>query len=295
MPSFMLAPLRPFRDVRSSLPPGRLINLEGQHVHVEDRGHGPPLLLLHGFAASTYSFRHLFPCLVPDHRVTAVDWNGFGLTERPRDPDAYTPLGQVRFLVRVLDRLGVDSCSIAGQSYGAILGLLLARSHPDRVNRLVLISPVTEFGRAPWWLRLPPGRSIGWLLVRHLLSRPDRFREILLRAFHQKERVTDEVVEAYRSRLLIEGTGRAFHAFTRGSSRPELPAEDLFELVRPTLVVAGRHDDIVAPDVSFRPWNRHPLAEAVTLEESGHSGPEEEPETLARHLRTFLRPASRSA
>ncbi|MEM1295686.1 MAG: alpha/beta fold hydrolase, partial [Verrucomicrobiota bacterium] len=138
------ATLTPYDEVEEKLSSGQLIEVNGQKVHVEIAGDGEPLVLLHGFAASTYSFHQIIPLLATRFRVIAIDLNGFGYTERPREMEAFGPLGQLEMVQSVLQELKVDSAAFVGHSYGGLLSLLLAGTEPAKVTKLILISPATE-------------------------------------------------------------------------------------------------------------------------------------------------------
>ncbi len=76
------ATLRPFDEIRRAEPEDRFLRIGGQLVHVEMAGAGPPLVLVHGFGGSTYSWRRVMPRLAESFRVVAVDLSGFGYTQR---------------------------------------------------------------------------------------------------------------------------------------------------------------------------------------------------------------------
>ncbi len=280
------APLRSFPEVAASLPKEDLVAVSGQRVYVERWGHeGPHLVLLHGFAASTFSFRKLGPLLGKSHRVIAIDLNGFGFTERPTASSAYSLEGQVALVTAVLDQLKICRASLVGHSFGGQIALHWADQKPERVDSLVLISPPTQLERPPWPLRLGPVRVALYPLMRLALSRPSQFRKLISRAYHQKNLLTVEVSEAYRERLLVEGLGRAYRGF--GASLSSAPAPSP-RPDQPIVVVAGRHDEVIPLEDLEAFVVGLPHAHLHVLEKSGHSSPEEEPRALARTIQDFL-------
>jgi pimeloyl-ACP methyl ester carboxylesterase len=282
------ASLTPYEEAIESLPEDRLLEIDGQRIHVEQAGSGEPLLLLHGFAASTYTFRKLLPRLAKRYRVVAIDLNGFGYTERPHEAKAYTPYGQLQAITKVMDSLGLGRATVLGHSYGATLALLLAETEPSRVQSLILISPVAEFEKPPWYMRFGPGRTFTYWMIRGMLSRPEQFREVFSNSYYQREKLTSEVSEAYRQRLLIEGLPAAFRGFSEGIRNGDTLEISFDKIEVSTLVLAGRHDRIQNLEKCRRVADSLTYAELEILEASGHSAPEEEPEAASSAILEFL-------
>ena len=96
-------------------------------------------MLIHGFAASSYSWRKVVPELAEDFRVVALDLNGFGLSDRPADFDSYTRDGQVELVLRAMDALGIETAHFVGHSYGGALTMAMAATYPERMRSMVLV------------------------------------------------------------------------------------------------------------------------------------------------------------
>ncbi len=125
--------------------------------HFAEQGEGPPLLLLHGLGASSFSWRHNLSPLARHFRVLAPDLPPHGRSAAPADGD-YTPEALSRAVMDFLDRRGISRTAVAGNSLGGALALLLARDYPERVSALVLLAPAAALTRLPWIfypLRLP--------------------------------------------------------------------------------------------------------------------------------------------
>lgn len=284
------SPLTPHREAIRAIPPERFLVIEGQKIHVTDSGgDGAPLLLIHGLTASHYSFRRLAPLFEKaGRRVVTIDLNGFGLTERPRNPDHYRLEHQADLIARVLDSHAIDHCDVLGHSYGAAVAATLAKQHPDRCGRLVFVSPAGVFNRLPWYLRNSLGRSLLLFPVRRAISDPRRYQRIASRAFHVPGSFTEVDSEIYRSYLLIEGLPWAWHGFLRSMRDPRFPASAYDDLFLPVLILAGAEDKIVplakceALHASLR------RATLDVIPDCGHSAPEERPEVVAEKSLRFL-------
>src|SRR5947199_312838 len=131
--------LRSFDEIRREAPAGDFVRVGGQLVHAEQVGDGEPVVLLHGFGASAYSWRKVIPALAQGHRVVAIDLNGFGYTQRPRSRESYTREGQAKLVLDTLDALGIARAHVVGHSYGGGITLYLAARHPERFRSMVLV------------------------------------------------------------------------------------------------------------------------------------------------------------
>jgi pimeloyl-ACP methyl ester carboxylesterase len=113
----------------------------GRSLHAVQKGAGEDVLLVHG-AMTTHHDWLAGPAgaLAEGARVTVLDRPGHGLSRRPRFVG--TPRDQAAQIESGLDRLGVGRCIVVGHSFGALIALALAERFPDRVARLVLVSPL---------------------------------------------------------------------------------------------------------------------------------------------------------
>src|SRR4051794_17684565 len=93
------AGLRSFDEIRREIPADRFVRVSDQLVHVEQMGSGEPVVLLHGFGGSVYSWREVMPALARGHRVVAIDLNGFGYTQRPKSSASCTREGQAKLVL----------------------------------------------------------------------------------------------------------------------------------------------------------------------------------------------------
>ncbi len=116
-------------------------------------GSGPPVILLHGGLANSNYWGHQVPTLAENHRVIVMDSRGHGRSTRNSQPYGYALMASD--VIGLMDHLGIAQAAIVGWSDGAILGLSLAMSHPERVSRLFAFaansdpSGVKHVGKSP--------------------------------------------------------------------------------------------------------------------------------------------------
>lgn len=289
--------LRPVAVVRAErgAPSGRSVATSGATLYVEvagEPGH-PVVVLLHGFGGSLYSWRKVAPRLAgAGFRVVMVDLAGFGYSERPADRALYAPEGQAALVSEALERLGIEAAHVLGHSFGGGVALLLAaggRAERDgvEVRSLVLVdSTLPTYSRAPradW----PLFRPLSYVLLRTVGLRRFFVRKALEEAFHDDARVTPELVDAYRDRLLLRGPAGAYASLTGPLPRERLEV-DLEAVRRPTLVVWGTEDALIPVRAGRRAARRLPDARFVALLECGHIPMEECPEAFLDAVLEFL-------
>lgn len=97
-------------------------------------GSGPPVILLHGGLANSNYWGNQVPVLAKSHRVIVMDSRGHGRSTRDSQPYGYTLMASD--VIGLMDYLAIPQAAIVGWSDGAIIGLSLAMSHPNRVSRL---------------------------------------------------------------------------------------------------------------------------------------------------------------
>lgn len=103
-----------------------------------DRGSGPALLLIHGMFGDHLDWEPVLASLAERYRVIAVDLPGFGNSDKP-DID-YTAALFTTELIRLLDQLGIQKAAVAGNSFGGQIAMALALAHPERIEKLVLVT-----------------------------------------------------------------------------------------------------------------------------------------------------------
>ena len=115
----------------------KYLDLHGERVAYLDEGSGQAILLLHGIAGSSQTWRSVIRPLSRNFRVVAPDLLGHGNSTKPRSDYS---LGALAVMVRdLLDELGITKATIVGHSLGGGIAMQFIYQHPDYGQRLVLI------------------------------------------------------------------------------------------------------------------------------------------------------------
>jgi pimeloyl-ACP methyl ester carboxylesterase len=286
-------------------PDSRFVDINGLQVHYKIAGQGEPtaenlaLVLLHGFAASVFSWREVMEPLAESlaseiGTVMAFDRPAFGLTERPLPGEwvGESPYGaenQVELTIGLLDELGVERAILVGNSAGGTIALLTALAYPQRVQALVLVDAAVyahggSLGLIRFVANTPQMQRIGPLLARRMRGWGMDFARS---AWHDPSKITAEVWEGYLKPLQAEDWDRGLWEMVRASGSHNLE-ERLAGIRMPCLVITGDDDRIVPTEQSVRLADELPDAELVVIPDCGHIPHEECPEPFLQAVADFL-------
>jgi pimeloyl-ACP methyl ester carboxylesterase len=256
----------------------RRVRWSGGTTQVIEMGEGPPLLLLHGGLGEAFQWGSILPALARKHRVMAVDRPGHGLA----DPFDYRGVDLLeharRFLGDILDAEGLASVPLVGCSMGGLWATDFALTHPQRVERLVLVAAPAGISRAlPLQMRLGtlPGLRT---LVRRMMLQPTRdstraFWAQLLVA--HPERLEDDFLDLSATSqrrnapswfTLID---RAFDVW--GLKKNLLLTGRWKDLSVPTTFVWGEKDAWGAPELGEAVVAMNPRVRMVRIPDAGHT------------------------
>lgn len=270
-------------------PGAEFVTVNGLEVHLETadytgEGDDPPVIvLLHGFGASTFSWREVLQPLAEAGDVIAYDRPGFGFTERPMEWTGENPYGTPGNLA-LLDALLADLAPdreviVVGHSAGGLIAAEYARLNPDTVDRLVLVAPaVYTTGGLPGWLApivgLPQIQRLGPILVQGIATSGE---QLLEQSFVDQAVLTDQVRQGYRAPLTVVGWEEGLWRFT-SAPRDNALLANLDGVIVPTLLITGDADTVVPTIDTQRLATELAGAELVIIPRSGHLPHEEAPQ-----------------
>jgi pimeloyl-ACP methyl ester carboxylesterase len=271
----------------------KYLELHGDRVAYRDVGSGETLLLIHGMAGSSETWRAVIPQLSKKYRVVAPDLLGHGQSAKPRGDYS---LGAFAVWLRdLLDELGVTRATIIGQSLGGGVAMQFVYQHPDYCQRLVLISSGGLGPDVGWTLRLlsAPGAELIMPIIapRPVLTVGNKLRSWFSAAGIQSPRGA-EIWSAYSSfsdaetrqaflrtlRSVVDYRGQAVSALNRLHVSSELP----------TLAIWGDKDQIIPVDHAYAAQGVRPETRLEVLEGVGHFPHVERPAEVVDLIDDFI-------
>jgi len=282
---WLYAPDKP-RAALEAAYPGEYRRVDGVRLRLRDTGPrtAPTVILLHGFGSSLDTWEPWSDVLSAEHRVIRFDLPGFGLTG-PDPSGDYSDARSVKLIADLMDQLGVSRASLIGNSLGGRIAWTFAALHPERVDRLVLISPDGfaspgfAYGKAP---KTPlVMRALPYTAPRGLL------RANLAIAYAEPGALSETTLSRYRDLMLAPGVRRAILARMEQTILQD-PAPLLARIQAPTLLLWGEKDGMI-PIANSSDYMRYlPHAVLVRLPNLGHVPFEEKPTQSLAPVARFL-------
>jgi pimeloyl-ACP methyl ester carboxylesterase len=266
--------------------PGDYRTVDGVRLRLRDSGprEAPVVILLHGFGASLETWEPWAEALSARYRVIRFDLPGFGLTGTDPTGD-YTDARAMKILADLMDQLGIERASLIGNSLGGRIAWNFAALHPDRVTRLVLVSPDGfaspgfEYDKAPETPLMM--QALPYVAPRALL------RANLAAAYAQPQALSETTLTRYRDMMLAPGVRPAIVA-RMGQMILREPIPTLSRIQAPTLLLWGEKDGMIpiANAADYLRALQH--VTLVRLPDLGHVPFEEDPVTSLAPVELFL-------
>jgi pimeloyl-ACP methyl ester carboxylesterase len=290
-------------------PGGYFLEIDGMSTYLLEAGDqdAPPVMLLHGWGASTFTWRENMSALAEaGYHVIAFDRPPYGLSTKTGAGIPYTLSALADFTAKVMDSLGIEKAVLVGQSQGGGVVGYFAVKYPERVEKIVLVSAalypsddlpadkggfdvqslaasLLSFRPIEWWTRLG---------VR-IFAKPDLAANLLRSAYYDPAFLTPEIADGYSRQLKVIGWDSALvdqikiGALSRNADA--ITADQIAGISVPVLIMWGRDDTWVPLGIGERLKALLPAAMMVIYPEVGHLPQEEVAQSFNHDLIAFLK------
>jgi pimeloyl-ACP methyl ester carboxylesterase len=228
------------------------LQIDGLTVRSQVGGHGPQVLLLHGWGGAIESFAPVLDDLHRSYTVAAFDLPGFGQSSLP--PSAWGSADYARLTLKIMDRLQMDRPHLIGHSFGGQVSIQLAAIAPKRVGKLVLVCSAGIRTRPILATRLKrTAARLGKWLAAHGGWIGERLRAAIYRRVQSQDYANAGPLRPTLVRVITEDLA------------PLLPL-----IQSPTLLVWGAQDRAVPLAAAQVMARLIPDAQLVVFENAGH-------------------------
>ena len=246
---------------------------------VKVAGDGPPVVFMHGAGGLVWDpfldgLGQSFTVYAPEHPGTSVG-----------NPDAINPIDNLWDLVlyyyEVFDQLGLESPPIIGHSFGGMMAAEIAATNPERVGKLVLLSPIglwRDDAPVKNWMIITPATD----LPKYLLADPEG--PLAQQMFDLPEDPDTRVATQLQMIWSMACTGKFVWPIPDKGLKKRI-----HRIAAPTLIVWGKQDRLVPPVYADEFKSRIPQAQVELVEQAGHIPHLEQMETVSRLVLDFLK------
>ncbi|GMV48772.1 MAG: 2-hydroxy-6-oxononadienedioate/2-hydroxy-6-oxononatrienedioate hydrolase [Nitrospirae bacterium] len=274
--------------------PVKTATVGGHRLAYLDHGDGPPLILLHGYGGSMWQWEYQQGPLAERFRIITPDLLGSGFSDKPELD--YRPDVLIESVRGLMDALGLRQATLIGNSMGGGVAIGMALTHPEHVDRLILIDGLPDRVRerlsSPLMKRAVNTRMPLWLARLGTTLFGSRTVDAVLKEIVYNQNLLTQTVldRSNRNRQRGNVLGPLF------SLRDQLPlwenqfARRLGDIRQPTLVLWGEQDRLFPPQVGRDLQAAIPNARFVLIPNAGHIPQWEQPQAVNREITEFLQP-----
>ena len=281
-------------EAKWAKPPSQFIMIDGVRMHYRDEGEGPVVVLLHANYSSLFMWEPWVAALRDRYRVVRVDLPAHGLTGP--EPNGNYTLERIQSLFeQFVDARGLTRFTVVGTSIGGTVAMRYTADHPDRVERLVLISPGSLEPRVRG--RTTPANVpkiadvLGYILPKSFT------RFMLTNDYGDPARVSEAVVDEWYEMWMREGNRLAMinllRQYVSGGVEDKIRAVSV-----PVLLIWGEKNKRVPLALAYETRDllvRSPEVRLEVLPGIGHMLVQEAPEESSALIRRYLDAANASA
>ncbi len=295
---FLLAPANaetPAEGARAlshPVPSSEKIVVAGIGINTLEMGSGRPLLLLHGLGGSCQDWALTLEALSSHFRVIAIDFPGFGDSDRPEAEYSIDWLTEIA--AEFLRQRKLGRVQVAGHSMGALVAMNLAAQKDSPVDKLIVVDAVGIGDKAAFLSNAATHRIMGPDSRWHFLQGPlrEEFKGIISDfVARQKSRTAREFFESPRIPFTEKSLVPMTPAVQLSASIMDFEVQPRLAAIRqPVLIVWGKRDPIAPPQDALI-LQSHILHAVLRFMDCGHSPMQEKPAEFYREVKDFLQAA----
>jgi pimeloyl-ACP methyl ester carboxylesterase len=244
-----------------------------------EKGHGTPLVLMHGFPLDSRVWESQADDLSDRYRVITPDLRGFGHSV---SSSAFTMDSLAEDVHQLLARIGALPCILGGLSMGGYVALAFARRFPNDLLALALVDTRAEADA-------PAGREARNTMIESVKTGGSKvIADQMFPKMMGEQTVKHRQDIAHRLRHIMESQSPTTIAHALAALRDrEDHMGNLASIAVPTLILVGKEDAITPPSMSEAMSKLLPHPQLVVLPNSGHMSPMEQPDEVTRAIRRF--------
>ena len=269
------------------------VEVNGLRVHYIDEGRGETILCLHGEPTWSYLYRKMIPILSAKHRVIAMDFIGFGRSDKFTEQSEYSFQMHCDTLAGFIKSLSLNRITLVVQDWGGLIGLRVVSEMPERFSRLIIMNTWLPTGDVPikdaflkWrkFVEKTPDLPIGQV-IRMGMANGNLLAHEIMAAYEAPFPDASYKAGAVAWPLLVP-----IHYDDAGAAEMRQTREFLSKCEKPTLAMFSDEDPITSGGYRFfrklMPGTKD--QPEIVIKDAGHFLQEEKGEEIAGHILKFI-------
>ncbi len=275
-------------------------DVNGIKMHYAKAGKGDPIIILHGFPADWFEWRHVMTALEKKYTVIVPDLRGIGETQKVKK--GYELENQAKDVASLIDVLGYDTVNLVGHDIGAPIAYATTELYPEKVTKVALLEFIMAGAgmeevrkiAAPnlWFFDFQTQPELGQQLLEGKMDRyiPLFFRPYTYNPLAITDEALDHYIEAYSKEGAIESSFQHYVMQLQYAEKAKELMKTKLEV--PVLALAGEfslgNPKLGSPaEKSIKKLTNNVTYK--TLKDCGHWIAEEQPEELSNELSNFFK------
>ena len=262
-------------------------------IHYIDEGAGEVILFLHGNPTWSFMYRHIIRCLRADYRCVALDYIGFGLSDKPDDV-SYLPQFHAENVKLLIDLLDLRDVTLVMHDWGGPIGMSYALDYPNNVKALIVFNSFCWSVKGMKWVErfaFVMGSSFGEFMCRNFNVLP---RFAIAPVFGDKTRFTPSIRQHYIKPFPTRDSRKGTWMFARAALGQKAWLDGLWSRravldKTPIRTIWGLRDIALTVRERDRWKAEFPIHSSHDFPQIGHFVPEEAGSEAIEPLKAFLR------
>ncbi len=271
----------------------KTIYIRNIKVYIQEFGEkeSTPIVLVHGYGTSAFTWRFTAPSLSKmGYYVVVIDLVGFGKTEKPSWFD-YSINSQAKIVIEVMNRLNIKRASLMGSSYGGAVACIIAGDFPNKVEKLILVSPVINNDvKKDFFINLLMFPYLGEFLSFIFTKSKTFFKLRLAVTFGRKNwfLISNNYIKHIQLPLKTK-EGRYSALATLRNWDANKIEQNISQIKHHTLIVWGKDDRIIKANTGKKLKKLIPNSKLSIIQDCGHAPHEEKSEQFVSLVKEFTK------
>ena len=257
----------------------KFVQIDGNKIRYLESGNSKKtLVLIHGLGASAERWGQVIPLFAGDFRIVVPDLIGFGHSDKPAVD--YTPEFFSEFLEKFFIASNVKRPYLAGSSLGGQISVEYVNTHPDAVEKLILVSPAGLMKQST--------PALDAYIIAALYPNEKSAKNAFEMMEGSGESIDGEIIDGFIERMRLPNAKLAFMSTVLGLKNSELITSKLPSISVPTLIIWGSQDPVIPINYADNFVSAIPDCQFFRMDGCGHTPYVQDPCTFASKVLEFL-------